>query len=226
MRSVIGRRSPALVIACLALFVALGGSVYAAKRINGHQIKVKSLPGNRLAPGSVPGNRLRPGAIPGGRIARDSITGAQIDTATLGRVPSAGHAEYADAAGNAETALHALSADSARTVNGYDAGCGEGLRIFASACWQVEAANVARNAPDAAAACADAGGELPSALALAAFAEEPGIELAPGDEWSGDVTNVSGGDVYGVVTVAASGEIDSVISTNTKRFRCVLPLVH
>lgn len=226
MGSVIGRRSPALVVACLALFVALGGSVYAAKRINGHTIKVKSLPGNRLTPGSVPGNRLRPGAIPGGRIARGSITGAQIDTATLGRVPSAGRAEFAEAAGSAETALHALSADSARTVNGYDAGCGEGLRIFAGACWQVVAANVARNAPDAAAACADAGGELPSALALAAFAEQPGIELAPGDEWSGDVTTVSGPDAYSVVTVTKSAEIKYALSTNTNRYRCVLPLVH
>ena len=55
------RRSPALAIACLALFAALGGSVYAATKIDGRSIRVKSLPGNRLAPGSLPGNRLKAG---------------------------------------------------------------------------------------------------------------------------------------------------------------------
>ena len=43
------RPSPALVISIIALFVALGGTVYAASKINGKTIKVKSLPGNRLS---------------------------------------------------------------------------------------------------------------------------------------------------------------------------------
>ena len=49
------RPSPALLVACLALFVALGGTVLAATKIDGRTIRVKSLPGNRLTPGSVPG---------------------------------------------------------------------------------------------------------------------------------------------------------------------------
>src|SRR5690606_8641016 len=85
--------SPAL--ALLALFFALGGTVYAAKKIDGRQIKVKSIPGNRLALQSIPGNRLKPGAIAGNKIAPESITGRQIDAATLGQVPSAVHAETA-----------------------------------------------------------------------------------------------------------------------------------
>lgn len=36
------------VIACLALFIALGGTVYAAGRLSGKQIKPHSIPGNRL----------------------------------------------------------------------------------------------------------------------------------------------------------------------------------
>lgn len=225
MGSLFGRRGAALAIACLALFVALGGSVYAVKRIDGHTIKVRSLPGNRLLPGSVAGNRLRPGAIPGSRIRAGSITGAQVDAATLGRVPSAARAEVADSADDAGTALHALSADSARTVNGYEAGCGEGTRAFAGACWQVSHSEVSLSAPDAALVCADLGGELPSALGLAGFAIEPGIEVAGGDEWTGDIGGYTGEDGYSVITVTSGAKIKAAASTVTKRFRCVLPLV-
>ncbi|HEX3737124.1 MAG TPA: hypothetical protein VHV53_06240, partial [Solirubrobacterales bacterium] len=89
------RPSPALLIACLALFVALGGTVLAATKIDGHTIRVKSLPGNRLEPASVPGNRLQPGTIPGNRIAPRSLQGDQIDVGTLGQVPNAAHADSA-----------------------------------------------------------------------------------------------------------------------------------
>ncbi|MEZ5078556.1 MAG: hypothetical protein R2725_14060 [Solirubrobacterales bacterium] len=225
MRAGWGRGWPTLAIACLALFAALGGTVYAAKRIDGHAVKVKSLPGNRLLPRSVPGNRLRPGTIPGGQIAPGSLTGAQVDAATLGRVPSAAHAERADSAGDAATALHARSADSATRINGYEAGCPTGTRAFAGACWQLAAGETALEAAAAARACAALGGELPGALSLAAFAVQPGILLAGGDEWSGDIAGYSGVDSYTVVTVSSSGEIKGTLSTATKRFRCVLPLV-
>jgi hypothetical protein len=219
------RQAPALVVACVALVAALGGSVYAAAKINGRSIKVKSLPGNRLALGSVPGNRLKPGAIAGNRLAPGSITGTQIDSATLGQVPSAVHADNADFARDAETALTAVHALDATTVNGYHAGCGAATRPFAGACWQTASSEAALNAPAAALACASQGGELPDALSLAAFSQQPGITLAAGDEWSGDVTNVSGADLYGVVTVSSSAVINSAVSTTTKRFRCVIPLV-
>jgi len=218
-------RSPALVVACIALFAALGGTVYAAKKIDGRAIRVRSLPGNRLAPGSVPGNRLKPGAIPGNRLAPASITGNQIDAATLGQVPSAVHADNADSARDAETALHAVSAIDATRVNGHSAGCGGMTRFFAGACWQTDSSQAAVTAPTAALSCATLGGELPSALALAAFSQQPGIGLANGDEWTGDLTNVSGADLYAVVTVSASGVVSSAVSTAAKKYRCVIPLV-
>jgi hypothetical protein len=219
------RQGPAMVVAGLALMVALGGTVYAAGKISGKTIKVKSLPGNRLAVGSVPGNRLKPGAIKGSQLAPGSITGIQIDASTLGQVPSAVHAETADSAKDAETALNAANAGNAETVNGYEAGCKGNTRSFAGACWQVAANGTALNAPAAAAACAAQGGELPDALSLAAFSQQPGIVLAAGDEWSGDLTNVSGLDAYAAVTVSSSGQINFVVSTNTKKFRCVIPLL-
>ncbi len=80
-------------IACLALFVALGGSVYAAGKINGkhikpnsipgNRIKAKTLPGNRVKANSLAGNRVKTGTLGGGRIKSGSITGTQIKDGSL-----------------------------------------------------------------------------------------------------------------------------------------------
>lgn len=221
-----GRRSPALLVSCIALFVALGGTVYAATAIDGKTIKRKSLPGDRLMPGSVPGNRLKAGAIPGNRLEPGSITGNQIDAATIGQVPSAVHADNADSAHDAQTALNAVNAIDATRVNGHTAGCKVPNRFFAGACWQTAASEAAVTAPAAALSCAIQGGELPNALTLAAFSQQPGIGLAAGDEWTSDLTNVSGLDAYAVVTVSAAGKINFVVSTESKKYRCVIPLVN
>jgi len=219
------RRLPLLVVGGLALVAALSGTVYAAGKISGKTIKVKSLPGNRLALSSVPGNRLKPGAIKGSQLAPGSITGIQIDASTLGQVPSAAHAETAQSARDAETALNAANAQNAKTVNGYEVGCKAGTQPFAGACWHSAPSASALNAPTAAAACASQGGELPDALSLVAFSQQPGVTLAEGDEWSGDLTNVSGVDTYAVITVSASSQVNFVASTTTKKFRCVIPLI-
>lgn len=71
------------VIACLALFIALGGSVYAAGQISGKQIKKNSLPGNRIKPKTIPSNRIKP----------NSLSGKQINEATLTGVSAAALAE-------------------------------------------------------------------------------------------------------------------------------------
>ncbi|HSK50381.1 MAG TPA: hypothetical protein VK889_07785 [Solirubrobacterales bacterium] len=221
------RQWPALTLALIALLAALGGGAYAAKKatkIDGKKIRVKSLPGNRLKPASLPANRLQPGAIPGDRLAPNSITGVQIDAATLGTVPSAVHASTADSARDAETALHAVNAVTAGKVNGYSAGCLPSDRLFAGSCWDAAPSESALNAPAAAAACAAAGAELPSALLLAAFAAQPGIGLAS-EEWTGDITNVSGVNQYAVVTISAAAQLSSDLPTATKKFRCVTPLL-
>jgi hypothetical protein len=242
------RQAPVLVAAALVLIAALSGTVYAAGKINGRTIKVKSLPGNRLALGSVPGNRLRPGTIKaealapgtisgdmltpgtlrGEQLAPGSVTGVQIDVASLGPVPTAGHAYEADvalAAKDAETALNAANAQNAKTVNGYGAGCKSGTRLFAGACWQLVANSATVTPATAAGNCAGEGGELPSALALAAFSKQPGVTIAAGEEWTADVTNVSGADSYSVVTVTSAGKVNFKPFNETKQYRCVIPLV-
>jgi hypothetical protein len=169
----------------------------------------------QLAPGSIQGDRLAPG----------SVTGLQVDVSTLGQVPSAFHAESAESAKDAETALNAANAVNAQNVNGYHAGCKTGTRLFAGACWQAVASATALSPTAAADTCANEGGELPSPLLLAAFSHQPNVTLAAGDEWTNNVTNLSGPDLYAVVTVSSSGTISSELPTKTKKFRCVIPLL-
>lgn len=88
--------SPALVISVLALFVALGGTVYAAGQINGNTIKKASIPGNRLK--------------------NDTVTGTQVKESSLATVPSATDATNASHAASATTATNATNATNATTA--------------------------------------------------------------------------------------------------------------
>lgn len=217
------RPSAGTVLAAIALFVALGGSVYAAAaKIDGTTIKANSMPGNRVVVGSLPANRLQESSIAGDRLAPGSVTGVQVDSSTLGQVPSAAHANSADTAGKA---LHAVQAESAERVDGYLAGCDEdNTEEFGGACIEFRDSLTAVTAPAAAAACAARGGELPGALLLAGYAARPEVDLE-GAEWTGDVTNVSGQSVYGVVVVANGGKLNVALPTELRHFRCVIPLV-
>jgi hypothetical protein len=223
--------SPALAVAALALFVALGGTVYAAKKagINGRAVKVKSLPGNRLKLRSIPANRLKRNVLARLEAAQSGqITGSEINELTLAQVPEAAHAETADTAQNAvdaQTALNAVNAITAQTVNGHSAGCLPGTEPFAGACWQTSARETAISAPAAASSCAVQGGTLPEALQLAAYAQQPGVALDGGGEWSSDIPVITDENIFAVITVSASGDIDFTSFANTRKFRCVIPLV-
>jgi len=207
------RPSPALAIACLALFVALGGTVLAATKIDGKTIKVKSLPGNRLAIGSVPGNRIAPG----------SLSGSQIKVDTLGEVPSAAHAGAADTARHAQTAIAADHATDATTINGRAVGCPTGRREFAGACWDLQPSTVAVNLSEAAGACAAQGGELPEPVSLAALAREPGVQMSVRGEWTNQISQYS--DEFLGIAMPASGELLFTPPLDRFNFRCVTPLL-
>lgn len=219
------RQAPALAVAIVALVAALGGSVYAATKIDGHTVKVGSLPGNRVVPLSMPGNRLKPGTIPANRLAPGSLTGKQVDAATLAQVPSAAHANQADSAREAASARFATAAGDAASVNGHVAGCVAGTRAFAGACWEVAFSPTSATAPEAARACAERGAELPGALALLVFAQQPGIGIAGEGEWTGDVAEVSGPGSYAMTTILASVKVSFAGSAEPKPYRCVHPVL-
>lgn len=234
MRQGIWRSSPALIVSAIALFVALGGSVYAAKkaRIDGRAIRAKSIPGNRLKPRSIGANRLKPGVLRAAGIPTP-LTGVDINELTLGQVPDAVHADMADTAQSAvdaQTALNAVNAVDAKTVNGHGVGCLPGAVEFAGACWDSSASESKVDAPTAARKCAAKGGTLPGALELAAFAEEPTVNLDPGDEWSSDIVSFTDKNVYSVATVSSASVVDSGLfnaggTSENHAYRCVIPLL-
>lgn len=76
------RPSPALVVATLALFVAMGGTGYAVNKINGRQIVKNSITGKKLK--------------------KDTLGGREIKETKLGKVPASATADSASTAGNAD----------------------------------------------------------------------------------------------------------------------------
>ena len=104
------RPSPAMVVALISLFVALGGVGYAAATIGSAQIKNNS----------VRGKDIRNRTIASKDVKKDGLGGASINESALGRVPDAAHADNADAAKNATTANSATTADTAATATSAD----------------------------------------------------------------------------------------------------------
>jgi hypothetical protein len=85
--------SPALVIAVIALFVALGGGAYAALRVGSKQIANNSIRSKDVRNNQLRGKDVRNRSLSGRDIALDSLAGPQIDEPSLGRVPNAGNAQ-------------------------------------------------------------------------------------------------------------------------------------
>jgi hypothetical protein len=104
--------SPALVIACIALFVSLGGVSYGvatgfidSREIKNNTIRSKDVRNNTLRTFDVRNNEIRGfdirnSTIQGRDVAFDTITGADVSEGSLGKVPSAGTADSATTAGS------------------------------------------------------------------------------------------------------------------------------
>ena len=90
------RPSPAMVVACIALAVALGGTGYSAITLPKNSVGTKQLRKN-----AVTGLKVKANAITSPKVAANSLTGADINEATLGIVPSATNATTATTAGRA-----------------------------------------------------------------------------------------------------------------------------
>jgi hypothetical protein len=94
------RPSVAMIIACLALFMALGGVGYAATKIHGKNVIDRTLSGKKLK--------------------KNAVGGTAIKESALGTVPNAGHAKSADSAASAQNATSAQSAANADQLDGID----------------------------------------------------------------------------------------------------------
>jgi len=85
----------------IAVFIALGGSSYAISKLPKNTVGTKQLKKN-----AVTTAKLKNEAVTAGKVRKGTLTGTQIDTSTLGTVPTATRAAtagQADSAGVANT---------------------------------------------------------------------------------------------------------------------------
>jgi hypothetical protein len=81
--------SPALVIACIALFVALSGAAYAAATLGAEDIVNGSIRNRDFKDGTLRGNEAKRDGFGGGAIKERSLNPAEFDESKLGKVNSA-----------------------------------------------------------------------------------------------------------------------------------------
>ena len=103
--------SPAMVVACVALIMSLGGSAYALV-VTGKQIRNNTVTGKDVRNRSLTGREFR----------RDKLGGRSIDEGTLATVPGAhiahGGARYAVVNGNGQLVRGRDTSSVARTGDG------------------------------------------------------------------------------------------------------------
>ena len=90
--------SPAMIVACVALFVALGGTSYAAIKLPANsvgtkQIKNSAVTGAKVKDATLTGAKVKDATLTGADIQDGTVTGAKIVASTMGKVPLAASAD-------------------------------------------------------------------------------------------------------------------------------------
>jgi hypothetical protein len=94
------RPSPAMIVALIALFVALGGSSYAAIKVGSKNIKRGAVGSRAIANNSIGSADVRDGSLTGRDVKNNSLSNADINNSTL-KAKTAQSATKADTATNA-----------------------------------------------------------------------------------------------------------------------------
>lgn len=76
--------SPAMVVACISLFVALGGTSFAAMTLARNSVLSKHIKNGQIKRADLAAN-----AVTGAKVANNALTGADVAEQSLGQVPSA-----------------------------------------------------------------------------------------------------------------------------------------
>ena len=105
-----------MIVALLALFVAMGGSSYAAVKISARDIQRGAVGTRAIANNSIRSADVHNAAITGVDVKDDSLTNADIDNTSL----SAATAKSADTASRATTATSATTAAKATNADNAD----------------------------------------------------------------------------------------------------------
>lgn len=102
-------------VAYVALFVALGGTSYAAvslprNSVGSAQLKRNAVASTDIRAGAVTSSKIRTNAVTGAKVAANTLKGADIDESSLGKVPAAAAADSSTSATSATTAASAADA--------------------------------------------------------------------------------------------------------------------
>lgn len=206
MKLSIGRPSPALVIAVIALIAALGGTAYAAlgkNSVGTRQLKAKSVTSGKIANN----------AITSAKVAENSLTGADINLSALGTVPSA---------------TTSSSSGNSNTVGGHAASCPGGTTLIRGTCFDAVSRGPAQSLTEAADACAAAGGNLPTPMelytnrSLLNLGNGVGLEHMYTDSY---YSAVGTGSNYTTVVIDGTGKLSEQSVDSPSKYICAYPLV-
>jgi hypothetical protein len=111
-----------MIVALLALFVALGGSSYAAVTIGARDIQRGAVGTRAIANNTIRSADIRNATVSGADVKDDSLTNADIDNRNLSAktAETAETATRATTATSASTASNATNADNASKLDGLD----------------------------------------------------------------------------------------------------------
>lgn len=154
------------VMATLALFVALGGSSYAALRIGSRDIANNSLLSEDIRNNALTSRDIRDGRLTGRDLRIESVGGRRVRESSLGPVPNANRL------GGATLLELKLRCQGATTANA-------GICIEGSA-------RAGASFPGAESICANAGRRLPTYLELFRYGSSGGA-VSAGGEWTSSV---------------------------------------
>ena len=203
------RPSPAMVVALIALFVALGGTSYAALRIGSKQIVNNSIRSIDVRDNTLRGKDVLNGGLTGKDVANDSLTGADIFETSLGTVPTAVNATNASTLGG-------------KSVTDLTVHCPTDTPYhYAGACYTTF--KPASDFFSASKVCGDEGKKLPSASELTALTERTNATLQ-GNEISSSLYNT--GTTFRYIAVNDAGVISTADTTTSNNFRCVGPMTN
>lgn len=196
-KNVLGRITFSNVVACIALFVALGGASYAAFK----------LPKN-----SVGAKQLKKGAVTGAKIKDGAISARKLAPGAIGTVPAAAQAGNADTVGGL-TPAQIAAASKLR--------CPAATVPAAGVCFDANQRPPA-TLINALTDCGDEGMSLPSGGQLAAFLV--GTKKVEND-WAGSVSSEST-NPRGATLSWSTGfglSIGTAAYTTNQAYRCVVP---
>jgi len=215
MRKLIRRPSPAMAVALIALFVALGGTSVAVISLPKNSVGTK-----QLRKGGVTSPKLRDRAVRARDIANDTIVGRKLRVATLGPREIAESKLGTVPAATVAFSLNGLTQDKLKLT------CPTGTVAASAWCFE-EAPRRPASWLAADLACANEGRKLPTLAELVGYYKLT-QQVPSGGELTGDTAPMGGQHVATVALNNTGTAVEYIDSAgNAQRaFRCIAGLTN